>query len=492
MMTTIVLLALGLSMLLYLFIGARYSKAVHGVGDVLPMFFGKAAKVKDHREFGASTVATTISLATVIIAFFELVPGLGLWLLWPAITTAMGLALFGLLVKRIWDKMGTYDHRPTLHEYIGTEFNSKPAALIASVFTTIGYLTAFAVELTVGSRFLSAMLPDIPQWITVVVICAVSFIYTGLGGFRTVVVTDRIQMWFIWLLLFALLGYYAVFATEHGWSESINKIPEQLRGLHWNSGLIAFVWGILIMNLFLFISNMGLWQRIAGAQDPSVVVRGMRSSVFQAGLSWSLFAIAGVATFMLVSPVEGENLIVTVLKSMQGSPLGLFVIFCVVLGLYGAMLSTASTQLIATSHTIYEDIIAPFRRKGLLERSGLKIEVFWSRVILVASAIGAVGVVELLRVAGFSVADLAFAIYGAALGLVPPILMTLFMDRAVTRRLSLPAILAVAGGFISCWAAAGYGKSIGDGNLVFLSPVISTVVATVIMFVGWLFVRKSA
>lgn len=51
--------------------------------------------------------------------------------------------------------------------------------------------------------------------------------------------------------------------------------------------------------------------------------------------------------------------------------------------------------------------------------------------------------------------------------------MALLMDRSVTRRMSAPEILAVAGGFISCWIAAGYGKSIRDGNLVILAPVIS-------------------
>lgn len=194
---------------------------------------------------------------------------------------------------------------------------------------------------------------------------------------------------------------------------------------------------------------------------------------------------------MFVTPVEGENLLVTLLKSMQGSLLGRGVIFCVVLGLYGAMLSTASTQLIAVAHTIYEDVIAPFRSANVHHRAGLKIEATWSRLILVGCAIAAVGAVELLRVWGFTVADLAFAVYGAALGLVPPIFVTLFSGRDMTRRLSVPATWAVGAGFVACWAAAGYGRAMGNGNLVFLSPIVSTVVATVIMLVGWLAVRPS-
>jgi Na+/proline symporter len=488
-MTETVIFALGASVVLYLGLGFWYGRSVSGLGDLLPLLRGKAARVDNHREFSASTIATTISLATVVIAFYELVPSMGLWLLWTAITTALGLLLFGLCARRIWTKMSGYDYRPTLHAYLGTEFDSKTLALVASVFTALGYLSAFAVELTVGSRFLAGMVHGVPQLITVIVIAVISFVYTSLGGFRVVVVTDRIQMFFIWLLIAAMCCYYAVMASQQGWAISIDRIPASLRTLTWNDGLIPFIVGIAVMNLLTFISNMGLWQRIAGSQEPDVVTRGMWSSVIGSGVSWSLLAITAVGAFMFVTPVADENLLVTLLQSMQGNLLGKVVIFFVVLGLYGAMLSTASTQLIAVSHTIYEDVIAPFRKADVHERATLKIEAFWSRLILVLSATAAIAFVELLRVWGFTVADLAFAVYGAALGLVPPILMSLFMGRAITSRLSGAATLAVSLGFLSCWAAAAYGRATGDGNLVFLSPIVSTTVAASIMLAGWVLLK---
>ncbi len=490
-MTIAVLLALGLSILLYLGIGLRYGLRVHGLGDILPLLLGKNARVNNHREFAASTVAATISLATVVVAFYELVPSLGLWLLWTAVTTALGLGLFSLLGGRIWKKMSVYDYRPTLHAYLGTEFDSQKLAFVASLFTTIGYLSAFAVELTVGSRFLAGLIPGIPQLLTAIVIAIISFLYTGLGGFRVVVVTDRIQMWFIWLLLLAMGSYYFVTATHQGWAISIQNIPAGIRTLAWNNSLTPFILGIAIMNLLTFVSNMGLWQRIAGSQNPDTVTHGMWSSVGGAIASWSLLVLTAVGAFMFVSPVRSENILITVLRSMQGSTFGQCVIFFVVLGLYGAMLSTASTQLIAVTHTLYEDIISPFRHIDVHRRAELKIEAVWSRLILIVSAAVAVGVVELLRVWGFTVADMAFAVYGAALGLVPPIMFTLFMSRNITKQLSVPATLAVALGFVSCWSAAAYGRMTDNPNLVFLSPIISTVVATLIMFAGLIALRRN-
>jgi Na+/proline symporter len=446
--------------------------------------------VNNHREFAASTVAATISLATVVVAFYELVPSLGLWLLWTAITTALGLLLFSLFVRRIWMKMAVYDYRPTLHAYLGTEFNSKKLALVASICTAIGYLSAFAVELTVGSRFLAGLVQGIPPFATVGVLAAVAFIYTSLGGFRVVVVTDRIQMWFIWLLIGAMVAYQVVTASQQGWAVSIQRIPIGLRTLTWHNGLTSFILGIAVMNLLTFIGNMSLWQRIAGSQQPDVVTRGMWASVGAAGGSWSLLVVTAVGGFMFVTPVQNENLLITMLKAMQASAMGKVVIFCVVLGLYGAMLSTSSTQLIAVSHTLYEDVIASFRKADVHERAGLRIEALRSRLVLLVSAVAAVGVVEFLRVWGFTVADLAFAVYGAALGLVPPVLCTLFMSRQMTQRLSRPATLAVALGFLSCWSAAAYGRAVGNGSFVFLSPIISTAVATAIMVAGLLLVPR--
>jgi Na+/proline symporter len=478
-----------LSLFVCIVIGALHSTRVRSLADVLPVVFGRNAKVASSKEFSSSTVAASISLATVLVAFYELVPALGLWLLWPAITTAMGLAVFGLLARRIWAKISDYEFRPTIHAYLGTEYGSDRLALIASVFTALGYLTAFAVELTVGSRFLAPLLPGIPMAAIVVVIAVVCFIYTGLGGFRTVVVTDRLQMGFIWLLIGAMAVYYVVTLRGLDFATVAARIPAELRSPSWSSSLAPFVLGIFVMNLLTYVGNMGLWQRIAGSENAGIVSSGLWRSVASSATSWSLLALIALLSYTIVQPVQGENLLITTLRAMQSSSLGLAVIFCVVLGLLGAMLSTASTQLMAVTHTVYEDIIAPFRKAELGERAASAREAWLARAILVACAVLSVAVVELLRVIGFSVADMAFAIYGAALGLVPPVLLSLFVSRSVTKRLSTAALIAVPLGFLACWAAATYGRIYGNGNLVFLSPIISTAVATAVMVIGWISMR---
>ena len=120
----------------------------------------------------------------------------------------------------------------------------------------------------------------------------------------------------------------------------------------------------------------------------------------------------------------------------------------------------------------------------------MRQELTLSRAIVIASAVLAVAIVGALTVAGFTVADFAFAIYGAALGMVPPVLATLYVDRERTARLSVAATIAVAGGFTSCWTAAAYGRLTGNANIVFLSPLVSIVVATLVMLLGGALTRS--
>ena len=203
-MTLVVITALLVAFVVYLWVGIYLGRRTHDVADLLPLEFQKQACVRNSTEFSASTVATTISLATVVMAFFELASKLGLWLFWTVITTAAGLLVVRLMARKIWERISRYDHRPTLLEFLSTEFSSESLGYVGAICVSLGFLFAFAVELTVGSKFFAALVPGIPTWSVVIVLSAVAFVYTAIGGFRAVIVTDRLQMISIWLLLLAL------------------------------------------------------------------------------------------------------------------------------------------------------------------------------------------------------------------------------------------------------------------------------------------------
>lgn len=489
-MSTIVISALLLALITYILVGFFLGTHTKGIADMLPIALSRQARVKNASEFSASTVATTISLATVVMAFFELAQKFGLWLFWTVITTSLGLLVVRFFAKRIWKKISVYDHRPTLHEFLGGQFNSQTLSYVGAICTSLGFLGAFAVELTVGSKFFAGLVPNIQPWVVVIILSVVAFLYTAVGGFRAVIVTDRIQMVSIWLLLLALPVFYVYYVISHGgWTENISRIPQATLSFSYRPDLVAFLIGIFVINVPTFISDMSIWQRISGAQKNETVIEGLWKSVLSAAITWGSIAALACFAFMMFKPAEGVNPLVSLLNVIGRTKgfLAAVVLFLATLGLYGAMLSTASTQLIAVSHTLYEDVFSHLRKHPLAERLASKKELRISRTILILAAIISTIFVQLLSKKGFSIADLVFAIYGAQLGLCPLVIAALFLKKERLKTLSNWAVTAVSAGFIIGWATAIYGNAIQSQYLAYLPPVLSLIISTLFLYIGFLF-----
>jgi len=487
-MTTVVVSALLVSFIVYLFIGFYLSRSTKDVADMLPLISGKQAQVKNKNEFSISTVAATISLATVILTFYELAPYYGYWLYWCVLTTAVGIYVVRVFAKHIWKKINFYDHRPSLHEFIATEFSSPKLEIVAAACTSLGFLGAFAVELTVGTRFLSSLIPQIPPVVTMSALSLVAFVYTSQGGYRAVIISDIWQMFSIWGLLIVLAAFYVYYALNHGGFDiSYSRMPKLVTHLSMRDGLIPFLIGICVINVPTYLSDMGIWQRIGAAQNQETVFKGLRLSVLNSVFTWGLIVTLSCFVFMIVKPKGDENTLFILMNDLgtQGI-IGKIVVFVSVLGLFGAMLSTSSTQLIATSHAIYEDILSNLRNKSLTSRLGQKSELGLSRLILVVSALVATLLVGFLNYMGFSIADLIFSIYGSQLGLVAPVVFALLFSKEKLLKLNTWAGVAIVIGFLSGWSSAICGKVIGSDNLIFLAPCISLMLSSSILMMGYL------
>jgi Na+/proline symporter len=477
-----------LSALAYFFISSSIRIRSRHLADFLPMAANDSiADVKSAAEFNASTVATTISLATVILAFSELAPFLGLWLLWPVITTALGLLLVKAVTPSIWRKLGTQGQvRPTLHEFLGQSYNSPALVRIAAVCTSLGFLGALAIELSVGSEFLVALVPSIPLWAGVLLLAGIGIGYTVLGGFRAVVITDRVQMVAIWIAIGALA---MLLAAATGWaggaSAAFERIPVGVYDFSPREGLVSFLLGIAVINIPAFLSDMSVWQRIAAANSQEIVETGLLRSALSAAASWGGLALIACALVAFTTADAGTmNPLTHFLAGLAGhASAGIAVLLLLaVLGLFAATLSTASTQLLAAGHAIYTDILHAETERMALANSGRHLAV--SRYLLFVIAAVATLVVFVLKLVGFTISDLVFAVYGAQLGMVPVVIQALCGEARRTRSLRGTACLAVIVGFAAGWGSAAYGKYTGDSNLVFLAPVISLLASGLVLVLG--------
>ena len=494
-MTGIIAAALIASSLLYVIVGLRLRRRTRVLADMIPVRRGHNATVKSATEFSASTVATTISLATVVLAFFELAPYLGLWLLWTVVTTSLGLLVVRLAAHRIWSKLKEYNERiPTLHEFLSTEFSNPSLAIVAASCTSLGFLGALALELTVGSRFLAGLIPDISPIYLVIILAVVVLTYTSAGGFRAVIVTDRVQMMSIRLLLVLLIAYYiyTIMASNDTFQQQWNKVSPEIWDFSQREGLTAFLIGIFVINVPTFLSDMSIWQRITSTQNLTSAFSGLSKSIAGAALTWTGFVVLACFITMIVAISAEQNPLFTFATYLENSSstLNSVVLFVLVAGLLGAMLSTGSTQLIAVSHALYEDIIGPIRRKDVIQRAESHHELILSRMVLVGIAAVAIALVEILTHFGFSIADLVFAIWGAQLGLFPPVFLSLFLPRGRLQNLGKWAMAAIVLGFLGGWGSAIAGKMVENGNLVFLAPAVSLCVSGSTLIVGTLLTRS--
>lgn len=489
-MTTLTLVALSASIILYIGIAIRGKSLT--LKDHIPVDSTGNANVKSAAEFSAATVATSISLATVILAYTELAGAFGGWLLWTVATTAMGLAVVRAVAPSIWDGLRSSGKAlPTLHEFLGAAYGSPSLALTAATCTAFGFLGALAVELSVGSRFLASLAPAIPTAVAVAALAAAGVAYTVIGGFRMVVLTDRVQMYAIWITIATITVLIAtqIWATG-GWASFKVKIPASMYDFSWREGLGAFLIGVTLINIPTFVSDMSIWQRIAATSDREIVSKGLGSSILGAVTSWTSLVLLACAIAVVSTAKEGQNPLATFLTGLgqTGGVLAAIAFMAIVAGLYAASLSTASTQLLAAGHALHTDVVLAGRDKSGI--GGSSAELRLSRLLLIGVAVAALVVVEALTAIGFSISDLVFAVYGAQLGMVPVVLFALLRPKSEALAVGNFAAAAVALGFAAGWVCAGYGKLTGNGDLVFLSPAASLIVSIVVFGAGLLLAKR--
>ncbi|MDW3193944.1 MAG: hypothetical protein R8G66_16340 [Cytophagales bacterium] len=481
-MEIVILTSIIVSSVIFLGIGFTTSSKNKSLSDFIPITLGKS-HVRNSTEFSASTVATTVSLATIVISYFQLAGYFGMWLLWTVLTTAIGMFWLSKVSPLILKKLAAYDHRPSLHEYLGSEYASGIVKVVGAICSSVGFLLIFATELLVGSRFLAFLVPSIPEWITVLTLSLVSVVYTFLGGYRAVIKTDNIMMNAIWALIIAFFVFigYGIFTADLG---QLSAIPTTALDFSNRDGLIWFLVGIAIMNIPTHISNMSIWQRIGASSDQGVVNNGLKRSTWMIAMAWGFLAVVSVLGMAFVNPEDNTTYLYQFLQVFSSSTFGLILLFIITVGLYAAMLSTASTLLIATVHTFYEDVIANFRSEEVAKKITAKGEFRTARITIIIATIIAVALVEGLKLIGFSISDLVFAIYGGALALFPPILLSLYLPSERLHQYSKRASIGVVLGFIVGWGMAIVGKIIGDDNMIFLSPTFGIAASALMLWLG--------
>jgi len=461
---------------LYFRLGLREKRAIRSVEDFIPL-----RRFLSSGELRATVVAAGISMATVMVALINLAPLMGIALFWTIVTYALG---FGILVGVAPRIMDANPGNLTIQAYLGQAYGSNGVRLAATIFTLIGYLSIFSMELLVSVSVLS---PFFGSWVVAFAVVYLVFLlaYTGLGGYRGVVATDVWQLRFIVLSIVALVGYITWNYGRYGLSASFERFRATDLG-SWKASL-AFVLGIAAMNIPAPISDAGTWQRICSADSTATARRALRGAVAFFVALWSALIVIGCLHPTLrhldtTWRVSNEPLMTGILRALgsENSVVLLPLLFLLVVGLFSAMISTADSLLIAAAQIALTGFRNPH---WLASRPEHALRV--ARALVIVLAVGAFAIFLIFYAMSFDVVQLVFAIYGAQLAMFPTTAVALFLsDRCDLRKLRQAALASILGGFVAAWACAVYGRVTGSVDLQFYAPAFALAASAAVIVPG--------
>ncbi len=462
--TLVVLIAIFLPAVWYIYIAYGMRSELKS----LDQFFPLTRFVKGD-QYGRSTAAAGVSLATVILALVNLAPWVGIGLLVTVASYVAGFILLYLCVPTI---LRANPANETIQAFLGKAYGSGRVKQVAVLFSFIGYVSIFSMELLVGVTVLEPFMGDnvlIISFLYLLFILA----YSCLGGFRAIVATEQWQIRFVVVAVLAMLAAIPMVAANSAASIDYSAIADKVLTT-WGAPL-TFTIGIIFMNLPAAISDSGSWQRLCATRSEEDAKQGIRKAIPLFIMIWGVLILG--ACFVAQTAISTgafdpakSSLMTFIVSTLAASgPLHLVVLFVFMLGLFAAMITTADSLLLVAAQMFAVDVM---RLPSANVSDSAKIGK--ARLVLVLIAVLSFALFALFRFIKFDVVQLIFSIYGANLALFPSVVAALFLSKRLDLRHSaVAATLSIFAGFAAAWASAIYGKVSGTMDWLYNAPAMS-------------------
>lgn len=254
----------------------------------------------------------------------------------------------------------------TIPEYLEKRFDRRSQLFFSgiSIFATIMIETAGA--LYAGTIVLQAFFPDLSIAPTALALALVAGFYTASGGLKAVVYTDAIQA-IILIVGCTIMTWILYGKLDYDWSKVLASVPEghfsvvrpmDGKGLPW-PGLLM---GVPFLGFWYWSTNQYIIQRALGARDLNQARWGIIFAGFLKVIPLFIMVIPGAMALALYPGLEDANgngdavfpfLVSNVL------PVGLTGL--VLAGLISAILSSVDSALNSSSTLVVIDFIKPYK-----------------------------------------------------------------------------------------------------------------------------------
>lgn len=269
----------------------------------------------------------------------------------------------------------------------------------AGVVIVLGGLLNMGVFLRAGGEFLVFACGLNPEYLklTMTLLLLGVAVYTIFGGMLSVLVTDFFQ--FV-VMSIGLLAVTVLILQQVGW-ERMSAVVTERHGAggfnpleHPEMGYEYVVWQFLILG-----SAVLTWQttvaRVLAAKDAATGRRiYTRTSMFFV-CRYLIPVVWGVAAMVIVSEADlaGLGQEFQAQKSLYAMPLALSKLVpeglmgLMVAAMLAADMSTDSSYMLTWGSVIYNDILAPFRRRSANSAADERRGLLWNRAIVAAIGI---------------------------------------------------------------------------------------------------------
>ncbi len=292
----------------------------------------------------------------------------------PGILMALAMAIVGLtgFVINPLRESGAL----TIPELLNRKFGSH-VRWLSGVVIVLGGLLNMGVFLRIGGEFLMIVsgIPFKYLEVTMTVLLLAVLIYTTLGGMLSVLVTDYLQFLIMGV---GLVLVSVLVALKVGWTEIVNGVESQLGPGAFNPlvspemGVTYVLWQAL-NQLAVVLTWQTVIQRVLASRDARVARQVYtRTSFYFVGrflipAFWGMAALVALSASSL--PANSLHAMPTFLATLL--PTGL--IGLVIASMLAAEMSTDSSYLLTWSSILYNDIVAPLRKRPFSERQGLYV-----------------------------------------------------------------------------------------------------------------------
>ncbi len=300
----------------------------------------------------------------------------GSWLLFTGLIGAWFSAVFIIpKIKKIDTKHGMFTYPDFLRHRYG-----PMVALFAALISGIGYLGFTGAQILAGAKLSAGTMFTEPPFgmdpvkFSLLVIAVITIGYTVVGGLKAVIYTDTIQ----WIILLSGLIFVTVPVTlvKIGGFEALKTLPDGFFSLT-NIKPITFVnWMITIVPIWLI--GMTLYQRMYACKSEKEAKRAWYiAGIFEYPIMAFTGVFLGMCARVLFPEADAEMAMPMLIRDVL--PIGITGI--VIAAYFSAIMSTADSCLMASSGNFVNDIIERYIKKGLTDKSSMRLSMMVTLII---------------------------------------------------------------------------------------------------------------